>query len=57
MYTKCQEEKDVKEEIIQSFRDQHTYIGGWLQIVIATIAFGMRLDCPDIRYVSSGSIC
>ena len=42
-YTKCQQ-KDVKEEIIQSFRR-------CLQIVIATIAFGIGLNCPDIQQV------
>ena len=46
MYTRCQD-KDVKEEIIQSFCGQQ----GSLRIVIATIAFGMGLDCPDMRQI------
>ena len=35
----------MKETIIQSFCDPK----GKLRVVIATIAFGMGLDCPDVR--------
>ena len=46
MYTSCTQE-EVKKNIIHSFcsRDGH------LWIVIATIAFSMGLDVPDIRHV------
>jgi len=46
MYTRCTEAK-VKESILTSFcaRDGH------LRIVIATIAFGMGLDCENIHEV------
>ena len=46
MYTSCTEPK-VKESILQSFCCEH----GTLRVIIATIAFGMGLDCPNIREV------
>lgn len=45
-YTRCTEAA-VKESILQSI----CMMDGKLCIVIATIAFGMCLDCPDIREV------
>lgn len=46
MYTRCTDAK-VKESILSSFCAS----GGNLRIVIATIAFGMGLDCENIREV------
>ena len=46
MYTKCTE-GDVKEAIVESFCNP----GGNLRIVIGTVAFGMGLDCPNVRQI------
>ena len=46
MYTACTR-ADVKNAILQSF----TEVGSKLRIVIATIAFGMGLDCHDVRHI------
>ena len=46
MYTSCTQEK-VKENIVKSF----CLSTGHLRIVIATIAFSMGLDVPDIRQI------
>ena len=40
-------EKEVKKSIQQAFTEP----GGPLRVIIATIAFGMGLDCPDIRRI------
>ena len=45
MYISCTD-SNVKECIIAAFTKQST-----LCIVIATVAFGMGIDCPDIRLV------
>ena len=38
---------DTQEAILKSFMD----LSGNLQVVIATIAFGLGLDCPDVQFV------
>ena len=37
----------VKESILQSYCKP----GGTLRVIIATVPFGMGLDCPDVRKV------
>lgn len=50
MYTKCREPV-IKEEIISCFSDQN----GKLRIAVATIVFGMGLDCPMYdKYYTGG---
>ena len=44
MFTSCTEE-GVKNQILKSFTSQTSP----LCVVITTIAFGMGIDCPDIR--------
>ena len=46
LFTACTQ-KGIKDTIIDSFRSPQ----GTLRVVIATIAFGMGLDCPNIRRV------
>ena len=46
MYTKCTE-PSIKEEIVTEFAKED----GRLRIVLGTIAFGMGLDCPDVRQI------
>ena len=46
MFTACTH-PDVKDAILKSFIDPDSQ----LRIVIATIAFGMRLDCPNVRCI------
>lgn len=46
MYTRCTE-AEVKESILDSFSNPN----GNLRIVIGTIAFGMGLDCPNVRLI------
>ena len=47
MFTSCTR-PDVKSEIIKCFNDASAK----LRVVIATIAFGMGMDCPNIRRVT-----
>lgn len=46
MYTACTTKK-VKNVIVKNFCDER----GVLRIVIATVAFGMGLDCPNVRHI------
>ena len=45
MYTHCTHQS-VKDVILQRFTSPSS-----LRIVIATIAFGMGIDCPDVRQI------
>jgi len=38
---------EKKEEVLESFAKS----GGKLHLIIATTAFGMGIDCPDIRRI------
>ena len=46
MYTRCTE-VSIKQTILNSF----STVDGNLRVVIGTIAFGMGLDCPNVRQV------
>ena len=46
MYTRCTQ-NEVKEHIVTEFSKPD----GKLRVVIATIAFGMGVDCPNISYI------
>lgn len=46
MFTACTR-PDVKEAILKAFCDPK----GLLRVVVATVAFGMGLDCPNVRRV------
>lgn len=46
MYTKCTE-ASVKESIVTSFSE----VDSNLRVVVATIAFGMGLDCPNVSHI------
>lgn len=45
MYTSCTDE-DIKSQIIESFTRSSC-----LRIICATVAFGMGVNCPDVREV------
>ena len=45
MFTSCTDD-EVKQQIVQSFSKQSS-----LRIVCATSAFGMGIDCPDVRHI------
>lgn len=46
MYCSCTQ-SDVQQSILSTFLD----VSGKFRVVIATVAFGLGLDCPDLRYV------
>ena len=46
MYSSCTHE-ETQDSILKSFMDPI----GTLHVVVATIAFGLGLDCPNIRKV------
>lgn len=46
MFTACTH-PDVKDVILTQFRNEHST----LRVMIATIAFGMGLDCPNVRSI------
>ena len=46
MYTACTT-LSVKDSILQSFAKINTK----LRVIIATVAYGMVIDCPDVRCV------
>lgn len=45
MYHSCTD-PDVKDSILQNFSKSTS-----LQVVIATVAFGMGIDCPDVHQI------
>ena len=46
MFTACSTPK-LKASILKSFSS----INSWLRVVVATVAFGMGIDCSDVRYI------
>ena len=46
LFTACTH-KRVKDTILETFSDLH----GTLRVVIATVAFRMGLDCPNVRRI------